>query len=416
MSSVTVSPSVSPLLSTVRRMLPAPLGWHTRAMLSTYVRHTFLATCAIIALAVSIDLTLFLSKVLAVVSEWPQFWGFSVAWYVVLRATDFLAELLPLTCFVGVFWAEVVHTLSQERLVVWLSGRAVAQCLVPALLFGAMVGITELALNIYLRPLAVMQMAVDHLGSYGERFDPRPLPDPQWLAAGRDLIQAVVEPGSPPVLHEVKVYRLDESLALESFYQAKLAKPLDDHTWLLLDGSRWASPLAENRPALNLDEGNPVVAEQEVPFVEEKLDLKVAPVWINNFRVEARYLTNDVFSAMRKVKFFPDSEFRTWAQARYSLSLFGLALPLLGAVLSMLLLATDISLPALCIVALSCYAANSAMKLFVLLGEHDHLPAVIAGWAVPVFLLLLCAVAVRSGREIISAGTRFAQGKRPARV
>jgi hypothetical protein len=79
-------------------------------------------------------------------------------------------------------------------------------------------------------------------------------------------------------------------------------------------------------------------------------------------------------------------------------------------------LATDISLPALCIVALSCYAANSAMKLFVLLGEHDHLPPVIAGWAVPVFLLLLCAVAVRSGREIISAGARFAQGKRPVRV
>src|ERR1700685_3107143 len=122
MSTVSVSRSVSPLLSTVRRRLPAPLGWHTRTMLSTYARHTFLATCAIIALAVSIDLTLFLSKVLAVVSEWPRFWGISVAWYVVLRATDFLAELLPLTCFVGVFWAEVVHTLSQERLVGWVGG------------------------------------------------------------------------------------------------------------------------------------------------------------------------------------------------------------------------------------------------------------------------------------------------------
>jgi lipopolysaccharide export system permease protein len=416
MSSVSVSPSVSPWLSAVRRMLPAPLGWHTRTMLSTYARHTFLATCAIIALAVSIDLTLFLPKVLAVVSEWPAFWGISVAWYVVLRASDFLAELLPLTCFVGVFWAEVVHTLSQERLVVWLSGRAVQQCLVPVLLFGAMVGVTELALNIYLRPLAVMQMAVDHLGSYGERFDPRPLPDPQWLAAGRDLIQAVVEPGSPPVLHEVKVYRLDDSLALASFYQAKLAKPLDDHTWLLLDGARWTSPLVENRPALNLDEGNPVVAEQETPFVQEKLDLTIAPVWINNVRTEPRYLTNDVFSALGKVKFSPDSEFRTWAQARYSLSLFGLALPLLAAVLSMLLLATDVSLPALCIVALSCYVANSAMKLFILLGEHDYLSPVVAGWTVPVFLLVLCAIAVRSGREIISAGARFTRDKRPARV
>ena len=173
MSTVSVSPLVSPLLSTLRRMLPAPLGWHTRAMLSTYARHASLATCAIVALAVSIDLTLFLSKILVVVSEWPKFWGISVAWYVVLRATDFLAELLPLTCFVGVFWAEVVHTLSQERLVVWLSGRAVQQCLVPVLLFGTMVGFAEIALNVYLRPLAVMQMAINHLGSYGERFDPR---------------------------------------------------------------------------------------------------------------------------------------------------------------------------------------------------------------------------------------------------
>jgi lipopolysaccharide export LptBFGC system permease protein LptF len=150
--------------------------------------------------------------------------------------------------------------------------------------------------------------------------------------------------------------------------------------------------------------------------VQEKLDLKVAPVWINNFRVEARYLTNDVFSALSKVKFSPDSEFRTWAQARYSLSLFGLGLPLLGAVLSMLLLSNDISLPALCIVSLSGYAANSAMKLFILLGEHDYVSPMVAGWTVPVLLLVLCAVAVRSGRQIIAAGARFARGKRPARI
>jgi lipopolysaccharide export system permease protein len=404
------------LAKAMRRILPAPLGWHTRYMIASYSRHTFLVTCAILVLALSIDLTFFLSKVLATVSEWPQFWAVSVAWYLVLRATDFLAELLPLACFFGVFWAEIVHTISQERLVVWLSGRAAQQCLVPALLFGMIVGVAELTLNIYLRPLAVMTMAVDHLGSYGEHFDPRPLPNPQWIAAGRDLIQAFVEPGSPPTLREVKVYRMDETLALQSFYRAKLAKPLDDRSWMLIDGYRWNSPLAASQISSSPDGENHLESEQGIPFAQEKLDLKVAPIWINNFRIGARYLTNDIFKALMKIKFSPDSEFRTWEEARYSLSLFCAEMSLLAASLSMLLMACEIRVAILCFITIAGYLANTAMKLFVLLGEHGHVSPIAAGWSVPAFLLLICAVAVLMGRTIESAGARLSGHPQPGRV
>jgi lipopolysaccharide export system permease protein len=414
--SVDATPLMSALAKAVRRVLPAPLGWHTRYMIASYSRHTFLVTCAILVLALSIDLTLFLSKVLATVSEWPKVWAVYVAWYLGLRATDFLAELLPLACFFGVFWAEIVHTTSQERLIVWLSGRAAQQCLVPAFLFGTIVGTAELALNIYLRPMAVMTMAVAHLGSYGERYDPRPLPYPQWIAAGRDLIQAFVVSGSPPVLRDVRVYRMDETWELQTFFRAKLAKPLDDRSWMLIDGYRWTSPIGASQ--VGSHPGGEIFADpqKEVPFAQEKLDLKVAPVWINNFRIGARYLTNDVFSALMKVKFSPDSEFQTWKQARYSQALFCAAMPLLAASLSMLLLACEIRLAALCFIAIVGYMANTVMKLFVLLGEHGYVSPVAAGWSVPAFLLLICAVALLMGRKIESIRARFSEHARPARI
>lgn len=391
---------VSPLAKAVRRVLPAPLGWHTRYMIRSYSAHTFLVACAILVLALSIDLTLFLPKILVTIADWPNYSAVYLAWYLLLRATDFLAELLPLACFFGVLWAEIVHTMSQERLVVWLSGRAAQQCLVPVVLFGAMVGLAELALNIYLRPIAVMAMAVNHLGSYGERFDPRPLPHPQWFAAGRDLVQAIVVPGSPPTLRDVRVYRMDDAMALQTFFRARTAHPVDDRTWLLFDGYRWTSPIDASGAKPAPAGGKPIESDEEVPFAQERLDLRVAPIWINNFRIGARYLTNDVFTALGKAEFSPDSEFRTWKQVRYSLSLFCAAMPLLAASLSLLLMATEIRFAMVCFIAITGYMSNTAMKLFVLLGEHDYVSPVTAGWLVPGLLLLICAVAVSMWRKI----------------
>ena len=152
---------ILPSGTAVGRTFLAPFGWYTRHMILSYSRYTFLATCVVLVLALSIDLTLFLAKVVSTVSAWPGFLPLSLAWYILLRATDFLAELLPLACFIGVFCAEIAHTISHERLLVWLSGRRPRQCLVPVLIFGAIVGVIQGTLNIYLRPLAVMTMAVE---------------------------------------------------------------------------------------------------------------------------------------------------------------------------------------------------------------------------------------------------------------
>jgi lipopolysaccharide export LptBFGC system permease protein LptF len=308
-----------------------------------------------------------------------------------------------------VFCAEIAHTVSQERLLVWLSGRRPRQCLVPVLIFGAIVGVIQGTLNIYLRPLAVMTMAVENLGSYGERFGPRPRPTPQWIATGRNLIQASVDPGPPLALRNLRIYRLDDAFALESIYRAKLAQPLDDHTWALIDGYRWDSALAATGTNVTPGQESRSGFGQSVAFSQTTIDLAAPPIWVSNLRIGSRYLERDTFSSLAKVQFSPDSDFRTWANARYSLSLFCAAMPLLAACLSTMLLANKVSLARLCFIAVAGYSANIVMKTFILLGEHGRLSPAFAGWTVPIALLLICMLAVRAEGKIEAIRSRLSK-------
>jgi lipopolysaccharide export system permease protein len=385
-----------------RPVLPVPFGLHTRHLLKSYCRQSILVLCAILTIALSIDLTFYLSKVLVTISQWQTSWAsIYLARYVVLRGTDFAAELLPLACFFGVFWAEVEHTLSRERLIVWLSGRAPQQCLLPVVFFGIAVGGVQLALNYYLRPLAVMAMARDHLGFYGERYDPNIQPGPRWVAAGHDLVQGTVEPGDPPSLRDVKIYRMNNELSLKTFFQAREARPLKQGEWLLIDGYQWS-------PAQMLEQDGSTAAPavtETIPFTQQPIDLNVSPIWINNDRVNARYLTNDVFSALSKESFFPDFEFRTWQHARWSLPLFCIAMTLFATSLSLLLLARKIEIVQLATIAAMGYFANALMKVFILLGEHGQVPAAVAGWLIPVMTLAACAALI-----FLRFGSRLTQG------
>jgi lipopolysaccharide export system permease protein len=382
-----------PLARAVRRAVPVPFGSHTRYMLASYCLHTFLVTCAILTIALSIDSTLFLSKVVATISTWNTTWtAFYVAWYIVLRATDFLAELLPLACFLGAFWTEIAHTLSRERLVVWLSGRTPWQCMLPALLFGLIVGGAQLALNRYLRPNAVMMMARDHLGSYGEQFDPRPLPYPQWFALGHDIVQAFVEPGDPASLRDVKIYRMDDSLSLWAFIRAKSAFPVGRNEWMLVEGYRWSSPQAPDQHSFARDDPRPPAMTEQIPFASETIHLDLSPVWLNNNRVGARYLTSDVFAALGGEDFSPAYEFRTWRHVRWSLALFCAAMPLLATSLSLALIAKRIAFAPLLTIAIAGYAANTLMKVSALLGEHGYVHPAVAAWLVPMLVLSACSM------------------------
>jgi lipopolysaccharide export system permease protein len=368
-----------------------PFGWHTRYVFASHCRHTFLIGVAILTIALSIDLTLFLSKVLAIIASWTTSWPtVYVAWYLVLRGTDFLAELLPLISYFGVFWTEIAHTTSRERLVVWLSGRTPRQCLVPAVLFGLTVGCIQLALNLTFRPDAVMTMARDHLGSYGERFDPRPRPYPQWMALGHDLVQALIEPGNPPSLRDVRIYRMDDSLKLHTFLQAKSATIVGDDQWLLAEGYRW-SPPTSNPSAIPLTE--------QRSFTTETIHLALSPVWLNNRLIPARYLPNSVFSALARESFMPDQEFRTWQNARWSLAIFCAAMTILASTLSTFMMETQIVFSRLAVIGIGGYVINTLMKVSILLGEHGYINPAFSAWFVPISTLAACGAIILVGSK-----------------
>jgi lipopolysaccharide export LptBFGC system permease protein LptF len=196
-------------------------------------------------------------------------------------------------------------------------------------------------------------------------------------------------------------------LALQTMYRAKRAEALDDHSWLLLDGYRWTSPLGAALDRLGPAAPSAIQPSQEIHFDQEKLELRIAPVWLNNYRIGARYLTPETFAALANVSFSPDSEFRTWQQARYAMAVFSLAMPLLAASLSGLLLGNEIRWAVLCFIAIAGYMANTAMKLFILLGEHGYLSPVAAAWSVALFLLLICAAVAALGRQLDAVRTKF---------
>ena len=289
-------------------------------LMESYTRHTCLVACIIIVLALSIDLTFFLTKVVAEISHWSVFWPGYFVLYLGLRATDFLTELLPLIIFGGVLWAEVAHSQSRERLVVWLSGRTVLNCMVPALVFGILVGVGDLALNVYLRPLAVMRLSTDHLGFFGEHFDPRPNSDPQWFAVERDLVQAIVVPGEPPILHDVSIYRMDATFALHAVLRAVTATPLAAHSWRLSEGTQWLA----NDAGTSSDERQHDFLRPEAgeAFAQRDVELNLSPIWLNNFRVTPRYLPNHVFKMIEKIDSPETSELQTWAQTENLYGLF----------------------------------------------------------------------------------------------
>ena len=275
----------------VGRTSPAPFGWHTRQMIVSYSRYTFLATCAVLVLALSIDLTLFLAKVVATVSAWPEFLPLSLAWYVVLRATDFLAELLPLACFIGVFCAEIAHTISQERLLVLAEWQKAATVPRPRSDFWS--HCRRHRSHAQYLPAPARRHDDGRRGSrllWRAVWRASSATTPQWIATGRNLVQAFVEPGPPPTLRDVRIYRLDDAFALESIYRAKLAQPLDDHTWTLIDGYRWDSALAATETNVTPGQESRSGFGQSVAFSQTTIDLAAPPIWISNLRIGSRYL------------------------------------------------------------------------------------------------------------------------------
>jgi lipopolysaccharide export system permease protein len=369
-----------------------PFGWHTRYLLRSYLRYTFIVVAGLLLVALTIDLS---AQLPGILSARPEAGRLEVAvllgWYLLLRSADILARNLPLAIYLAVMWCEFTHTLSSERVAVGVAGRSPLQCLIPGLAFGFVFGCVQLTLDLWLRPAAVMAQASEHLGNYGDRFDRRPTETIRWIRTGNDLISARLDFGPPATLRDVTLYRLEADLQPREVTIARAAVPADQpSTWEFTDGYYWELTAPAPPAASAGQAGANVRPSPPRPFARRELALDVDPLWLANFGIDGKYLPQRILSSLAASisPGFSKSDYRTWVQVRYARGLFVLGMALLGASLGQMSLTRLPRLYGLLAMLLAGYTCQVAQKALEILGELDTVPPLVAGWSVPIALLL----------------------------
>jgi lipopolysaccharide export system permease protein len=374
-----------PLKRGARPIFLAPLGIHTHTMLGAYLRHTVTVAAALMTIAITIDLW----PQVALLSADPAQNGPWLVWHIarlaVLRLPDLLPPFVPFAAFLGVVWSESAFTESRERLLIWNSGRSPLKCLVPALLAGLLVGGALFILDGVLRPAAIHVQMAERLGREGIRLDRHKSGGNHWIALPDGLLRAEIEYGPPLKLHNVTIYKLDSEGHLNEVDTAQLAVPQPGGRWLLTGGRYWRADFA--------DRGNEITTaqaeESEVPFDSRTVSMTLNTLWLSNLGLSPQYLRWHELRELTKARIMSrdESGFRTRLQALYAEPLLALAMTLLGAGLSLLYFAYQARWMALVSVLLAGYLAHFAARAFLLMGEFGYVPAVMAGWLVPVLLL-----------------------------
>jgi lipopolysaccharide export system permease protein len=389
---MSTSTSSDPEQIALRVIRFAPFGRHTRYMLAGYLRHVFLVTSVLLAIALTIDL-------------WPQFYIIAVShgdgalgavWsvlrYAALRTPGLVAPFLPFATFLGVLWTEVVHTQSGERMLVWNSGRSPTQCLAPVILLGLILGIGEFAMDAYLGPASMDVQMHERLGLDGQRLDRTRIRDASWIALPDGLLKTEIEYGPPPILHNLKFFKRDSSGHLTDVDTAAVARQEPGtNLWLMRDGRSWK---AENAPSHDGTRQPGVVigsstGETMVPFAKRTISLDLDPLWLSVYGMQAQYLPLHVLQPLAQSDRDPESRslYSTRLQVLYGEMLLPGAMALLAASLSMLLLAY--STPAISLVGIifAGYLAHFGTKACLLMGQTGYMSAVLAGWLVSVSLI-----------------------------
>ena len=363
-------------------------------MLAAYLRDTFLAISVVLSVALSIDLAAYLGRILTTLHD-DTIVGTAlvIAWYIGVRSVDKITEFLPFAIFFGVFIAELRHTLSRERLIVLLTGRAAFQSLAPLIWFALLMGVTELVLILYLRPAAVMDQAASHLGEYGEKFDRGQTSTTTWIAAGNDLLRTRISFSTPPELLDPRLFRMDEQHNLREIVDAQLAAPSDSGgSWVFRNGVSYMLE-RRNRAQMFDPPHSKDLITHEVPFETQTIELDIAPLWLRYFGIPPRFLPLDIFQQLGKVSFRPDTEYKTWVQARFAIPFGAAAMGLLAGSLSVLLLSEKVRPFRALAIIISGFAGHIFITLFLLMGDHGWINPILAAWLIPV-VLLTCSVLV----------------------
>jgi lipopolysaccharide export LptBFGC system permease protein LptF len=361
-------------------------------MLAAYLRHVFIVTAGLLAIALTIELWPQLQKVEAsVTSAVPLATLWAVLRFSGLRAPDLIIPFVPFATFLGVLWTEIVLTQSRERMLVWNSARSPLQCLPPVVALGLLLGVADFTLDAYVRPAAMAVQMRERLGTRGELFDRTRTEDSRWIALDRGrrgLVRARIVYGPPVALRDLTIYRLDGGGRLLEADTAVLATPGGDNRWVLHDGRFWIP-----KAGSSADEGatfgtSGSDADMQTYFERRTVSLNLNRLWLSNRGIYPQYLPLGVLRALAGTRggTFVREGYRTRLQVKYSELLLPGLMALLASCLSMLFFVYSVSAPAIVGTLLAGYLAHFGTKATLLMGENNYLNPYVAGWLVPVAL------------------------------
>ncbi len=321
-----------------------------------------------------------------------------IAYYISLRIPDMTGNFIGVVAFVGVLWWEIMQSKSGQRVAAWNGGQSPARSLFAVALLGLLVGGVQYACDAWLRPAAVEAQMQIGLGKLGQRYDVRLSDKPVWATVGDDILLARIEYGTPTVLHDLFLFRLDAEGRLEGVAQADAARLTDRPNYWRVENASWAEVVEESF-AFGASDGKGDFLDTEPPAISERADSELLMIDLDPelfmFRsVQAEYLSRERMrgAVERGEPRYLQDDYKTRLHYHVSHAFYPALMAALAATLAIFVIGKQTPILTYVLIALSGYVGHVLMKVSATLGELGYLPPIFAAWVGAMAIALLVAL------------------------
>lgn len=365
------------------RHMRALFGRETSYVAGLYFRRALIFSGIVLAIILALDVVGRMTRVLSLNDDAQGLDGLWVlVHYVFLRAAFVLPQLLPVAAIMGVLWAEFALSKSNERSMIFSSGRAPIYSVMPALIFGAVIGALQFGAVNIARPYSAQVQAEAGYRNYGAAFSRAQTTDSKWFATEGTVFNARIAFGPRPVLKEVVVYRIAPSGRVQTIITADEAAALPaGEGWEFQNGKVWSFSWTE-------DGWNWLARADETFFSSIAEPVPLDPVWADHISIDPHLLPLRPLRQLATADGgVPDAlSFRAAYQQRYADVLICIAMALLGSSLALTMFKPQTAPMRLLAVAAIGYGVHVGTTTLSLFGESGLVPVSVSVWIWPIFL------------------------------
>jgi len=360
-------------------------GRETSYVVGLYLRRAIMFAGIVLAIVLALDVARNMGKILSLSDDAANLNGISaLAGYIGLRAAFVVPSIFPIAAIVGVIWAEFGLARSRERVMVFNSGRAHVSSLLPALLFGALIGLAQFTTISFGRPYSAEVQATSKYRYFGPRYVGSETPDKKWFVTEDAVFNAGIAFGPPVALRDVVAYQFAPSGRLESIVRAASASPARQAGhWTFRDGTIRTFGQSQDATTGWTD-------AHEAAFGDKDLAISLYPLWAEYVDVKAGLLPMQVLHELATARSgVPDSvAYKSAYQQRFASVLTCIAMALVGASLSLFMFSPYMNATKPVQIAAVGYAINVGSTGLVLFGTYGYLPLILAIWVLPIALIV----------------------------